>query len=148
MAGKRDFGALRRLTSGRWQVRYRLPTGERVTAPLTFPTKTGASSWLAQLETDMRRGVWVDPQAGQIRLDDYGQAWLNGMSRLAPRTREIYASQLNLHILPAVAPHVPALGELAIGEITSELVRVWYAALVKARSRSVAAKAYVRPAKS
>jgi len=144
MAGKRDFGALRRLPSGRWQARYRLPTGERVNAALTFSTKADASAWLAQLETDIRRGVWIDPRAGEVRLDDYAQSWLNGMSRLAPRTREIYAGQLNVHILPEVAPGVPALGELAIGEITPELVRVWYAALVKARSNSVAAKAYVR----
>jgi integrase len=144
MAGKRDFGALRRLPSGHWQVRYRLPTGERITAPLTFRTRADANAWLSQLETEMRRGIWVDPRAGQVRLDDYAQAWLNGMSMLAPRTREIYASQLNLHILPAVDPGVPALGELAIGEITSELVRVWHASLVKARTRSVAAKAYVR----
>ena len=39
---------------------------------------------------------------------------------------------------------MPALGNVALSDLTPELVRQWYAALVERRSGSVAAKAYTR----
>ena len=144
MAGRRQFGNLRHLPSGRWQARYRLPSGETVPAPVTFPTKGDAGRWLASVETDRTRGLWLDPRAGRMRLEDYSKDWLKSQVRLAPRTREIYDLQLRLHILPVLAEGVPALGNIALAELTPELVRRWYATLTKQRSASVAAKAYVR----
>lgn len=44
MAGKRMFGALRRLPSGRWQARYRCLDGRMVPAPQTFATKADAAA--------------------------------------------------------------------------------------------------------
>ena len=60
-----------------------------------------------------------------------------------PRHAEIYDLQLRLHILPAISDGV-ALGQVPLNELTPELIRTWYAALVAERGRSVAAKAYVR----
>ena len=88
--------------------------------------------------------MWLDPSAGRVRLADYATAWLKGKVTLAPRTMEIYELQLRLHILPTISDDVPALGPVALGEITPDLVRAWYAALVTQRGKSVAAKAYVR----
>lgn len=144
MSGRRQFGSIRRLPSGRWQARFRLPSGEVVAAPITFATKGDAGRWLASVETDRTRGLWLDPRAGRVKLDTYASEWLASRVRLAPRTREIYASQLRLHILPAVADGVPALGQIALGDLTLEIVRRWYAALVSTRGTSVAAKAYTR----
>lgn len=45
-ADKRGFGSLRKLPSGRWQARYTAPTGETVTAPMTFTAKIDAEAWL------------------------------------------------------------------------------------------------------
>ena len=70
--------------------------------------------------------------------------WLSGQARLAPRTHEIYESQLRLYILPRVTDGVPPLGERPLDRITPELVRTWYASLVRTRSKSTAAKAYTR----
>ena len=59
---RRRFGAVRKLPSGRWQVRYRHPPADRYqTAPGTFATKTEAGRWLSVLEADMLRGDWLDP---------------------------------------------------------------------------------------
>ena len=67
---KRQFGTVRRLPSGKWQVRYRV--GNRVvTAPDTFTTKGDASRYLAVVETDMARGVFVDPGGGRVMLADW-----------------------------------------------------------------------------
>jgi integrase len=144
MAGRRQFGSVRHLPSGRWQARYRLPSGEMVSAPITFLTKGDAGRWLSSVETDRTRGLWLDPRAGRMRLEEYAKDWLKSRVRLAVRTREIYESQLRLHILPSLVDGVPALGRVALADLTPELIRLWYATLAVERSPSVAAKAYTR----
>lgn len=144
MRGRREFGSVRRLPSGRWQARYHLPDGGRVTAPRTFSTKGGATRWLAATEADRSRGLWIDPRASRVRLQEYACAWLDSRVQIAPRTREIYRSQIENHILPEITNGVPALGGVVLGDLTAELVRAWYATLARTRSASVAAKAYTR----
>lgn len=142
MNRRRHYGTLRKLPSGRWQARA---AGEgRATAPSTFETKADAARWLASVETDRARGLWVDPQGGKILLSVYASSWLGGKARLGPRTREIYAAQLRLHVLPSITDGLPALGDVPLSGLTPGLVRAWYAALADERSSSVAAKAYVR----
>lgn len=144
MSRRRQFGNIRKLSSGRWQARYEVEGGRSVPAPTSFATKADAARWLAGVETDRAKGTWVDPLAGRTTLDQYARAWLRGHARLAKRTREIYESQLRLHVLPAIDPGVPALGPVAMADLTPALIRQWYAALVAHRSPSVAAKAYTR----
>jgi len=144
MSRRRSFGSVRKLPSGRWQARYKIEGGRSITAPTSFATKAEAARWLAGVETERAKGSWVDPQAGRIALDAYATAWLRGHARLAKRTREIYEAQLRLHILPAIDSAVPALGTVALTDLTPALVRQWYAALIARRSPSVAAKAYMR----
>lgn len=144
MSRRRQFGNVRRLSSGHWQARYEVEGGRSIAAPNSFATKADAARWLAGVETDQAKGAWVDPLAGRVSLDAYAWAWLRGHARLAKRTREIYAAQLRLHVLPVIDPGVPALGTVDLTGLTPELVRQWYAALVERHSPSVAAKAYVR----
>jgi integrase len=139
---RRQFGTVRRLSSGRWQARA--AGVRRAPAPRTFGTKAEATRWLAGVETDQARGLWVDPEGGKLVLSAYAWSWLGGMVRLAPRTREIYATQLRLHVLPSIRVGLPALGDVPLAGLGSVLVRSWYAALAKERSPSVAAKAYIR----
>nr|MDP9020188.1 site-specific integrase [Actinomycetota bacterium] len=144
MSRRRQFGNVRKLPSGRWQARYEVEGGRSVTAPSSFATKAEATRWLALVETEQAKGTWVDPQGGRTLLDAYAWGWLRGHARLAKRTREIYEAQLRLHILPDIDPAVPALGAVALTDITPALVRQWYSALVAKHSASVAAKAYTR----
>lgn len=86
-----DFGSIRRLSSGRWQVRHRDPDGQVRNAPHTFATRADASAYLAQLRTNLRRGEWADVTAGRISLSEYAATWLDhrrvrGMP-LAPERR-------------------------------------------------------------
>ena len=46
MTGKRRFGRVRQLPSGRWQARYAGPDGIDRPADETFATKTDADVWL------------------------------------------------------------------------------------------------------
>jgi len=74
MTGPREaWGSLRKLPSGRWQVRYPAPDGRTYTArtaddkALTFQTKTDARAWLARTHTVIAQGIWEAPTAGAER---------------------------------------------------------------------------------
>ena len=67
MTSKRHFGTVRRRDSGRWQALY-FHAGKTHSAG-TFNTKADALIRLSQVETDLHRGAWVDPQAGKTTLE-------------------------------------------------------------------------------
>jgi hypothetical protein len=54
-------GHLRRAPSGNWRAAYRTPEGKERTK--TFKTKREARAFLAQVEGDKTRGLYVDPAA-------------------------------------------------------------------------------------
>ncbi|MET7383273.1 hypothetical protein ABZT08_31525 [Streptomyces sp. NPDC005526] len=85
---RRNFGSVRQLPSGRWQLRYRDPeTGQLRPAEKTYATKTDAQVTLMHIGSDMARGQWSDPDAGELNFADYATAWLRDR-KLADRTRE------------------------------------------------------------
>ena len=85
-SGRRRFGRVRKLPSGRWQARYGTPDGRDHPAPGTFPTKTAADRWLAAVQTDIARGQWVDPRSRQLMLSAYADSWLPARTDLKIRT--------------------------------------------------------------
>jgi integrase len=122
-AKRRRFGAVRRLPSGRYQARYRAGDGRIHHAPTTFDTEREAEQFLAVVETDLLRGRWLDPAAGDIRLDVYAPRWIRERPiELQPRTLEIYDGLLRNHIYPA-------FGGTALCEVSSAAVRSWHASL-------------------
>lgn len=76
MSGKRQFGTVRKLPSGRWQARYRDGSGQMFSAPSTFPTKTDATRFLAVVEADIARGLYIDPRAGRVTFAEWSDRWL------------------------------------------------------------------------
>ena len=62
MPGKRRFGRVRELPSGRWQARYKGPDGIDRPAPRTFDSKTSAERWLTLTEAEIIQGDWIDPE--------------------------------------------------------------------------------------
>jgi len=121
-----DFGAIRQLPSGRWQVRYRDEAGRRRTASTTYPTRSAAARFLAAVRADLDRGEWFDPDAGTVTLAVYADRWLTMRlvrgRPLAPRTAELYRWQLDKYILPR-------LGATQLRRLTPTLVRAWHAKL-------------------
>ena len=71
MAGRRRFGRVRKLPSGRWQARYPGPDGVDRPAPETFARKSDAERFLALAEAQLVSRFWRDPEAGRIPLADY-----------------------------------------------------------------------------
>lgn len=136
MAGRRRFGSVRKLSSGRWQARY-WEGEEQQAAPETFATKGDAQRWLAAAETDMRRGDWHDPHAGAVPFGEWAEQWLAAKHpTLAPSTVDLYGYLLRRHILPRFA-------KAEVGRITPRDVQAWIAKLHKNDlSPNTVAKAY------
>lgn len=118
MGGRRTRGSLRRLPSGRWQIRYTGPDGLRRSARHTYPTKADATRALALIEADIIRGKWVDPSSSPRSLEEYASAWISERPGLSARTTELYRSLLRIHI-------APTLGRLDIHGVTPAAVRSW-----------------------
>lgn len=89
---RNEWGSIRKLPSGRFQARYRVD-GIEYAAPGVFRTRQDATAYLAQVRTDLGRGVWTDPLAGKVPLSEYAWRWLAERPNLRPRTRELYESE-------------------------------------------------------
>lgn len=137
MAGKRrHFGSVRRLPSGRYQVRYRAEDGRMRPAPKTFAKQADAQAWLTVAESQILRGEWLDPDRGRLQFGPYAERWLIERPRLRPRTVELYELLLRRHINPT-------LGGVELGRITTPMIRSWRTQmLTNGASLSMAAKAY------
>jgi integrase len=118
----RSFGTVRRLPSGRWQVRYYDQAGVRHTAPRTFPTKADANRYLAQVEADLLRGAWTDPQLARITFGEWVERWWPTTADLRPGTRTFYDYLLRRLLLPAFE-------DTPLGRIDPMTVRSWLAGL-------------------
>lgn len=122
MAGRSRFGRVRRLPSGRWQVRYLGADGSEQPGPRTFATKVEASRFLAKVETDIDRGAWTDPRLGQVTIREWTERCLPTMTHLKPKTTAGYASLVHATILPV-------LGDVPLGRLRPIVVQEWVAGL-------------------
>jgi integrase len=143
--GRRGFGYVRRLPSGRWQASYLGPDGTRHTArkpdggPLTFEAKDSADGWLALRRSEILRDAWLPSStpkpaaAPPVTLRAYSKTWLAGRD-LSESTRLLYTNVL-AHILPA-------LGDVPVTSITPAAVREWHAKLRDETGPTMRAHAY------
>ena len=123
MAGRRRFGRVRQVESGRWQARYSTPDGCEHTGPQTFATKTEASRFLSHVEADIDRGVWLDHRLGQVKaLRQWAKRYMATTTHLKPKTRESYASLLRSTILPS-------LGDIQVAQLRTITVQEWISKL-------------------
>jgi len=133
---RRVFGSVRRLSSGRWQVRYRDLAGVVHTGPHTFTSKADAARYLAMVEADLHRGAWADPKLGRITLAEWAKRWQQTTTNLRPTTRDLYAYLLRRFLLPT-------FGKAALSSIDVLAVRSWLSNLqAQGVSASTRAKAY------
>ncbi|XVS64327.1 tyrosine-type recombinase/integrase [Actinosynnema sp. CA-299493] len=135
-AGRRRFGNVRKLPSGRFQASYLGPDGKRHPAPDTFPTARDAERWLVHVESAIARREWTNPEWAKVQLKDYAEAWIRERPKLRPRTVQLYGWLLGKY----VTPH---LGTVQLGNLDTPMIRKWRADLLRdGVSESMAAKAY------
>jgi len=143
MAGKRGFGQITKLPSGRFRARYTGPDTALHNGPTTFDTRLDAEAWLTDERRLISMGTWTSPQARRAAsvaaeasrlptFDEYAVQWVTegrvGGKPLAARTRDHYLSLL-AHYLS------PAFGRLPLDEITPAAVNVWHDSMKVSRGR-------------
>lgn len=137
--GRRQFGSIRKLSSGRWQGSY-WHEGVRHVADDTFRTKADANAWLGNVVNDIRRGDWTDPAAGRRLFGDYAKVWLDTRltkqgAPLRPSTRQGYDGLMRRNLLPHFEGR-------QLRQLTVSVVRAWHAEVTKSAGADQAAKSY------
>ncbi|WP_203665082.1 site-specific integrase, partial [Actinocatenispora rupis] len=120
---RRRFGKVRKLPSGRWQASFTAPDGTRQNAPETFKNRTEADRWLTLVEADLSRGAWLNEGLGRETFGNYARAHLRDSPKIGPRWRETCLRNLRLHLAP--------LEGKTLAELTTPVVREWYAAAMR-----------------
>ena len=93
--GRRTFGKVLRLPSGRYRASYLSPDGKRRAGESTFDTVADANAWLSTIQADIVKGSWRPPEPSRETTGAYAARWLAlGVGRdgkqLSPTTVELY----------------------------------------------------------
>ncbi|MFT3861461.1 hypothetical protein [Micropruina sp.] len=124
-AGKRTFGEISKLPSGRFRARFTGPDLIRHGAPSTFVARMDGEAWLAAQVRLISRGEWQPPApapsaptAKPPTIAEYA-ATVIGRRRLRPATVALYEKLLRLAIVPAFGDRQPS--EISVADVTA-----WY----------------------
>jgi integrase len=103
---------------GPWyRVRFRDADGVVRTTPDKYRTKKEATDAAEEIDTDTRRGVFIDPKASRTSLEDWVAEWRD-IHRVSPATKAKYDQYLDKHILPA-------FGQVGLDEVRRLAVKRW-----------------------
>jgi integrase len=120
---KRGFATIVQEKSGRYSVRYTLPSGKRTSAGRTFARKTDAEAWAVDKRRQLDRGSGTQPPE-KLTFAAYADRWLTNRHvagrPIKARTRAHYAAILEAHLLPE-------FGSARLAAITPPDVRDWHA---------------------
>jgi integrase len=83
----------------------------------SFPKKRLAEDHVIQMEGEILRGEYIDPNAGKVTFREYGRMWLAAQS-FEPTTRDAVMSRLETHAFPV-------LGDNALSAIKPTTVQAW-----------------------
>jgi integrase len=115
------MSSIRRKPSGRFEARYRDPSGRQ--RARTFDTKRDARQFLDRAGTEMVTGTWRDPALGRVCFEEYATWWLEHRPDLRPRTKELYEGLLRRYL-------IPGLGSCRFERLNTAVVRVWHTELL------------------
>src|SRR5262245_62014529 len=91
------MGHIVKTPAGSYRANWRDATGKQKAK--SFRTKKEATLYLAQVESALGTGTYVDPQAGRVRFETYAERWLAARS-VEARTAERTLSLLRTHVIP------------------------------------------------
>ncbi len=84
---------------------------------MPFAVRSDADVWLTLKEAEIRRGDWLDPDAGRIPFGKYAQTWIS-YQVLKPRTEELYRGLLKNHLSAA-------FGNVDLRDMRESDIRRW-----------------------
>jgi integrase len=100
MPTRRPFGSVRQRGS-LYEASY-WHGGQRHVASTSFATKSDARAFLASVETDIRRGVWIDQWAGRMSVRELAQEWIASDPTKRESTTAREELTLRLHVFPVL----------------------------------------------
>jgi integrase len=109
----------------RYRVRYIAPDGNERSKSFPDRAKRDAEAFLAGIETDKRRGTYVDPNAGRMPFEEFAETWLR-THRFDESARGPIKARVRKHI-------IPYFGKRPIGSVQPSTVRDWDAGLLDKR---------------
>ena len=99
----------------RWYARYRDPDGKQ--RAKAFDRQVDAQAFLDDLHAAMRRGRYLDPDAGRVTFKTYADTWV-AQQTFDESTREAVEGRLKVHVLPILGGH-------PIGQIRPSAIQAW-----------------------
>lgn len=84
--------------SGRWQVRYRDPSGRQ--RAKNFDRRHDAERFQATVVADVVRGEYLDPRLGKTTVGEFAEQWRATREHMAQATQDHDRHLLSNHILP------------------------------------------------
>jgi hypothetical protein len=99
-----------------WRVRHHHRDASTGSIP-GFHSEKAAKHYANDMETDQRRGLWIDPADSNTTLAAWVERWFPSLD-LDPRALENYRSYLRCHLLPQ-------FGETALRDITALDITTW-----------------------
>jgi integrase len=127
------MASYRKLPSGKWQAIVKVK-GRRYTR--TDPLKKVVQDWAGELENQLRRGDFIDPNAGKVTLEAWWVEWQT-TRRVAKATQAKNESHWRVHV-------APAFGDWPLSSIEKLDVEKWVARMVKAETGAEAAATALR----
>jgi integrase len=125
--GRRGWGWLRKLPSGRWHASYIGPDLARHNAPGTFGQRMDGEHWLSDERRLIDQGIWTSPtvraarrKAKALTLGDYAEKWIEHRN-IKPSTRIEYRRLMAGPLAPLAA--------VELRHISADTVRSWFASL-------------------
>jgi hypothetical protein len=70
------------------------------------------------MESEKRRGHWIDPRKAEQPLADWAEEFLRLCRRLAPKSQETYRRDLNRYI-------IPRFGAYRLGRVPADEIENW-----------------------
>jgi hypothetical protein len=90
-------------------------------------------------EAEIRKGDWLDPDAGAVPFGEYAKSWVAERPNLRPKTVQLYEGLVRLHLVPVLS----ALGVVTVADVKEGIVRKWRKKLLDSGVGAVTvAKAY------
>lgn len=108
----------------RYRARYVGPDGTEKSKSFPDKQKRKAETWLANIEADMSRGDYIDPEAGKVTFEQYATQWMKTQIT-DPATREAVEMRLRRHAIPHI-------GKRPVGSFNPTHLRLWMRALEEA----------------
>lgn len=115
-----------------WRARFKRPDGTYDSKP-GFLTKEQAKAYANAQETDVRRGDWFDPTAGDgLTFADWAKQWLETVD-LAPDSEYAYEKRIRAQLKPA-------WGDLPLSHISTSAYLAWEKKVRRGLSKNYAAQ--------